>query len=133
MRAVNDIGNEHTVSVYVNLIHLVKGFCLSVPNLENVIKEYGLNCNFIHTHPDLNTNTDASAYQAALQSLKVHGNKYDVYWFGHTKGGSNPREGERQMYINEFFSKRKEKTVEAIINKIVISLIILFIFGIPDK
>lgn len=80
----------------------------SIPNTINTIKEYGLNCQFVNAQENLDTTTDASAYQAALKLLKDSGNKYDVYWFGHTKGGSNPREEERRLYINEFFSKRKE-------------------------
>jgi hypothetical protein len=80
----------------------------SISSVNNVIKEYGLNCQFCYAQDNLNTNTDASAYQAALMLLKNTGIKYDTYWFGHTKGGANPREGERKMYIDEFFLKRKE-------------------------
>lgn len=80
----------------------------SVPNLSKVIMEYGINCNIYEVPENLNTNTDASAYQAALKGLKDSNQKYDIYWFGHTKGGANPREGERKLYIDDFFSKRKE-------------------------
>lgn len=80
----------------------------SIPNMENVIKEYELNCYFIQGIPELYTKTDASAYQAALKLLKQSGNKYDIYWFAHTKGGVNSREGVRELYLKEMFSKRKE-------------------------
>lgn len=80
----------------------------SVPNLKDIIFEYGINCNIYPVSPDLDTKTDASAYQAALKGLKNSNKQYDIYWFGHTKGGSNPRKNERRMYIDEFFSKRTE-------------------------
>lgn len=80
----------------------------SVPNLENTIKQYGLNCQFVYVSNELHTNTDASAYQKAMSILKGSNKKYDVYWFGHTKGGVNSREEERHLYLNEFFSKRNE-------------------------
>ena len=39
--------------------------------------------------------------------MKTTGNKYDIYWFAHTKGGSNPREEIRRLYFNEMFTQRK--------------------------
>lgn len=80
----------------------------SVSNLEKVIDEYKLNCNFIRGIEPLYTKTDASAYQAALKLLKQSGKTYDIYWFAHTKGGVNSRENVRELYIKEFFSKRQE-------------------------
>lgn len=80
----------------------------SVPNLPDVIKEYELNTTICHVPESRYTKTDASAYQEALKVLKDDNKQYDIYWFGHTKGGVNAREGERTLYLNEFFSKRKE-------------------------
>lgn len=81
----------------------------SVPNLESVINEYNLNTKITYVPEELHTKTDASAFQSALNNIGI--NKafgYDVYWFGHTKGGVNSRENERYLYLNEFFSKRQE-------------------------
>lgn len=80
----------------------------SVPNLPDVIMEYGLNCNIYNVPQDLYTKTDASAYQVALKGLKESNKTYDIYWFGHTKGGANSREEQRHLYLNEFFGKRTE-------------------------
>lgn len=80
----------------------------SVPNLEKIIDEYQLNCHFVRVDESLYTKTDASAYQAALKLLKQSGNKYDIYWFGHTKGGVNSRGDIREMYLRDMFSKRNE-------------------------
>lgn len=81
----------------------------SLPNLENVIESFGLTTKMTRVPEErLYTKTDASAYQAALRLLRDSGNKYDVYWFAHTKGGVNHRPEVRDLYFNEMFGKRKE-------------------------
>lgn len=81
----------------------------SVPNLESVINEYGLNTKITYVPEELHTKTDASAFQSVLNNIGVNKSfGYDVYWFGHSKGGVNSRENERSLYINEFFSKREQ-------------------------
>src|ERR1035437_3390636 len=83
----------------------------TVPNLRDTISEYfgrdgGINNIASFVTPDLYTNSDASAYQAALRVVRKL--KYDCYWFIHTKGGVNSRDDIRQMYLNEMLEKRKE-------------------------
>lgn len=80
----------------------------SVINTKDIIQEYGLNCQFSYVKDELNTNTDASAYQSALNLLKNSGKIYDTCWFAHTKGGVNSREGQRNLYLTEMFNKRNE-------------------------
>lgn len=80
----------------------------SIPTLESEIEKYGLNCIIQRaSNGSLYTRTDASAYQLALKLLKDSGKKYDVYWFGHSKGAVNSRPEERKMYLNDFFSQRQ--------------------------
>jgi hypothetical protein len=69
---------------------------------------------------ELYAESDASAYQKALQTVKGMNNDlkfsqamgfknhYDRYWFIHTKGGVNERQERFEYYLNEFVSKRKE-------------------------
>ena len=86
----------------------------SLPNLSDVIKGYGLNTTVCYAPENLYTKTDASAYQKALSALKDGNKKYDLYWFGHTKGGVNQnvpgysRDNIRKMYLDDMFSKREE-------------------------
>ncbi|MBU1349404.1 class I SAM-dependent methyltransferase [Patescibacteria group bacterium] len=56
----------------------------------------------------LTLDSDASAYQTALHVLKGEKNKYDLVWFGHTKGVVSKRYNIAERYINEFFGKREE-------------------------
>jgi len=80
----------------------------SIPTLEDEIRKHGLNCQFRRLeNANLYTKTDASAYQIALQLLRESGNTYDIYWFAHTKGSVNAREGVRSLYFDEMFSQRK--------------------------
>jgi hypothetical protein len=81
----------------------------SIPNLEDVIKEYNLNCEVSRvTNAKLYTESDASAYQEALKLLKNSGKRYDLYWFLHTKGSVNDRVNERKMYIDEYLLNRNK-------------------------
>lgn len=80
----------------------------SVNEIESVIDSYQLNTFSIRNTEDLYNTSDASAYQVALKHLKASGNRYDLYWFAHTKGGVNGRDYERNLYLNELFGKRDE-------------------------
>lgn len=77
-----------------------------------ILKTTKINKNIIVSPQELYATSDASAYQAALYGLKKSGKKYDYYWFGHTKGGVNPRQERRKYYTSEFFGKREEIEIE---------------------
>jgi hypothetical protein len=70
------------------------------------IKAAKINKIIIKSPLELYATSDASGFQAALFALKNERKKYDYYWFGHTKGGVNPRESRRKYYISEFFNQR---------------------------
>jgi hypothetical protein len=75
---------------------------------ENIIKSYVPNVTFKRLeNSSLYNNMDTSATQVAYKALKESGKSYDVYWFGHTKGGQNSRESIRGMYLEEFFRQRE--------------------------
>jgi len=87
----------------------------SIPNLEEEISKYGLNFHMCRLENEsIYTHSDTSAYQLALHEVKHSGKTYDIYWFGHTKGGVHDdgngysRNNVRKMYIDEMFSKRTE-------------------------
>lgn len=80
--------------------------CLEV---EEIIKTYNLN---VVTErlmmSELYCGSDSSAYQLALKLLKESKKSYDLYWFAHTKGAVNDRPYERNMYLSQLFSNRKQ-------------------------
>jgi hypothetical protein len=75
---------------------------------KDVIKSYIPNVQFIRLEKEhVYCKMDTSATQTAFKLLQDCGKTYDVYWFAHTKGGTNERgPGIRRMYFNEFFSQR---------------------------
>lgn len=79
----------------------------SVPSVEEMIDSYQLNAEIVRlTDPSLYAESDASAYQLALWSLKKSKKSYELYWFAHTKGGVNYRPNERSLYLNKLFGNR---------------------------
>jgi hypothetical protein len=89
---------------------------VSLPDVEPVINSYGLNViDMNRCSESLYSESDASAYQNALKSLRSSGNEYDKYWFVHTKSGVNEYSDYlKTWYINNFLSKRS--LVETFIN-----------------
>lgn len=57
---------------------------------------------------ELELDSDASCYQTALRLLKESNERYDLYWFIHTKGGFNNRDLDRHLYVNDFIKKSNE-------------------------
>lgn len=79
----------------------------SIPEVEDILNEYGLNTDSIRVvDQSLYCGSDASAYQAALSVLRDSGKQYDVCWFAHTKGAVNNRPVERGMYLSNLFRNR---------------------------
>lgn len=56
----------------------------------NLIKESGLNFRLSTTPDHLSINSDAAGYMTALRELRAVNEQHDIYWFGHTKGASQP-------------------------------------------
>lgn len=88
------------------------------PAVLEKIKNSSLNKSITVSPQELYATSDASGYQAALFDLKESNKEYDCYWFGHTKGGVNPRADRRRYYITEFFSKREQIEREILENDV---------------
>lgn len=82
----------------------------SLPEVEQVLKESNINIRLSRLEKkDKYSHSDASAYQIALESLKLSGNIYEYYWFIHTKSGVNSHSDYlRGWYINKFLGRRNE-------------------------
>jgi hypothetical protein len=65
-----------------------------------------LNIKYAITPEELEVKSDASAFQTALKLMKDSGFKYNLIWFGHTKGMVNGTHSWRHIFIKEFFSDR---------------------------
>jgi hypothetical protein len=77
-------------------------------NVEPMLDQSGLDLEFKRvTDPNFHVDSDASAYQLALKMMMESGEKYDVVWFVHTKGGFHERDDIRQLYMENFFPRRK--------------------------
>jgi hypothetical protein len=74
----------------------------------DTIIEYSKTMNIYYdiTPKDLLIDSDASAFQTALKLLKNSGKKYDIYWFGHTKGVTSNAHDFRQEVFNIFWDKK---------------------------
>ena len=90
---------------------------ISLHSIESIIAEYDLNIVSVsRCQNELYTNSDASAYQVALQDLNNSGNTYENYWFIHTKSGvNNHSDYLRSWYISNFFNRRNG--IETFINQ----------------
>ena len=78
----------------------------SVEDIEEIIDSYKLNTFVVRNTESLYNTSDTSAYQVALKYLRDSGNRYDLYWFAHTKGGVNGRDVERSLYLQHLFNDR---------------------------
>jgi hypothetical protein len=47
--------------------------------------------------------SDVSAFQAALRSMRDEGGSYDLVWFGHTKGASSRNYDMARLFMERFF------------------------------
>ncbi|CAB4155290.1 hypothetical protein UFOVP1307_161 [uncultured Caudovirales phage] len=81
---------------------------ISLPQVENIINESGLNVISINRCSELlYSQSDASAYQIALKSLYESKNSYENYWFIHTKSGVNEHSNYlRDWYIHNFLGNK---------------------------
>lgn len=89
----------------------------SIPEVEEVLRESKLNIKVGRVlDPMYYTESDAGAYQAALKLLWESNQRYDSYWFVHTKGAVNTYSDYlRYWYIENYLKNRIE--VDEIINK----------------
>jgi hypothetical protein len=79
-----------------------------LPEVYDIINNSGLNIISIKQCPELlYSYSDASAYQIALRGLFQSNNRYENYWFVHTKSGVNDHSSYlRHWYINNFLGNR---------------------------
>lgn len=76
--------------------------------VESMLQASGLNVRYQRLlDSTFHVPSDASSYQLALKLMMSSDTEYEVTWFVHTKGGHNERDSIRQLYIDEFFPKRK--------------------------
>ena len=89
----------------------------TIPEAFELIQSSKLNIKSIkYSTEELYSQSDASAYQAALLGLKESNNQYSMYWFIHTKGGVNSHSDYlRKWYIDNFISDRQN--VELYLNQ----------------
>jgi hypothetical protein len=82
----------------------------------NLLDEYSsrLNISYATTSPALLVDSDASAFQTAISLLKATNKRYDLYWFGHTKGATSGCDDFRQHVFNIFWNRKEvvEKRME---------------------
>lgn len=80
---------------------------VSIPEVESVILEYKLPVRMARAGTSLYSESDASGYQTAIKLLYDSGNRYDNYWFVHTKSGVNDHSDYlREWYIDNFLSNK---------------------------
>lgn len=89
----------------------------TIPEWFDMIDEYKkyLNISYDFVKPELYTRSDASGFQNGLLQLKNSGKKYDIIWFGHTKGGhynDNIRKDQRNWMYQNFWANREGITKE---------------------
>lgn len=65
-------------------------------------------CNYGNVQKHMVVNSDASAYQSALNVLKIRGDSYDHYVFVHTKGITSNAHQMRYHIFREFLTKNKQ-------------------------
>jgi hypothetical protein len=94
--------NFSDVDIYVGINNV------SITEVESVIKSYKLNIvSMSRCSAELYTESDASAYQEALKNLIISKNRYENYWFVHTKSGVNDHSNYlRKWYIDNFLKSR---------------------------
>lgn len=89
----------------------------SIQAVEDVINNSNLKIKGLARASErLYTQSDASAYQAALKLASESNTNYDTYWFVHTKSGvNNHSDYLRDWYINNFLANKAE--VEELLHK----------------
>jgi hypothetical protein len=65
-----------------------------------------LNIKYEITPKELLIDSDVSAFQSALRLLKKTNKKYDVYWFGHTKGVTSGSHNFRKEVFDVFWNQK---------------------------
>jgi hypothetical protein len=70
--------------------------CTNINILYDVVEDY------------LVCDSDASGFQCALNILKKQNNRFDLYWFLHSKAVTTNRDVEREYMINDFISNRNK-------------------------
>lgn len=79
----------------------------SIPETEAILRRFKARLFMERVIPSLYTFSDAGAYQMALKQLLESGNRYDKYWFVHTKGGVNSHSDYlRKWYIDVLLKRR---------------------------
>ena len=81
----------------------------SLPNIEDIINSADLNVVYMErVSQSLYSESDASAYQTALNGLRQSKNMYDKYWFVHTKSGVNKHSTYlADWYIHNFLANKQ--------------------------
>lgn len=78
------------------------------PDIESIIARYDLDCEVQRLKDErLYVSADPAGYQLALKMFLNSKEKFDVIWFMHTKGGYNPRDMERKLYLENFYPKKE--------------------------
>lgn len=78
------------------------GINSSYPLLEQVLMGQGFT-NIVGVDKNLEVNSDASAYQAALKLLMASGKTYDTVYFTHSKGSSYPDDTQWLASCDSYF------------------------------
>jgi hypothetical protein len=92
----------------------------SCPEWIDVLNDYSnkLKINYEITPKELLIDSDVSAFQTALRILKNSSKKYDIYWFGHTKGVTSNSHDFRKEVFNIFWDKKESIEKNMVDNKI---------------
>lgn len=80
----------------------------TVQESRDVITRSSLDVTVTDVSSALYNTSDASAYQAALYTLSQQPERYEYYWFMHSKGGVNDSENRLDYYTQELLGRRKE-------------------------
>ena len=78
----------------------------SLPQWSASLADCGLRVSYADVDPDLVVDSDASAFQKALELMAQGGREYGIVWFGHTKGVTHHEPAIRRDLINTLFKQR---------------------------
>ncbi len=79
------LARQHADSkIFVGINH---GSCTA---WEDAVRRSGLDVEIRHAPRGVTTNSDAAGFVAALAALRATEERFDLVWFGHTKGASSP-------------------------------------------
>lgn len=79
----------------------------------DVLNSSDLNINHVTADKNLELDSDASAYQAALNSLRESGKEYDIVWFVHTKSATRSVFMHLVLEIFDRFINRRDLVEES--------------------